>query len=200
MKQKGKESKEKMTETELHKKIIEVCLKIAHRGEGGLIILGKSDYKPLVQQDVPPFNILKNPKLLESLTLMDGAVIINKEGVMVAYGVKVPSGRILKDFGTRHSAGITASLNKENTVYLISEEDRKVKVFKAGKLLLQIDPFEKGIEKNIPETVQILESVGVGTLGTIGAGLVGLGITFMPGVIVFGGAYYLIKKIKENAK
>ena len=65
---------------EIEEKIIEVGLRIARRGEGALIVFGKANFKPLVEQKVPPFKIVDNLKLLESLALIDGAVIVNHEG------------------------------------------------------------------------------------------------------------------------
>jgi len=184
----------------LDEEIIKVCLKISKRGEGALIIVTENKnlkYKPLVEQTVPSFNILKNPKLLES------AIILNKKGDMIAYGVKIHANKVLKNFGTRHSAGLSASIHKDTVSFILSEEDRKIRVLKDGKIIMQIDTLEKGIEKKVSEISHILEGVGVGTIGTIGAGIIATsvgfaGITFIPGVIVFGGAYYLMKKLKER--
>ena len=50
-----------------------------------------------------------NPKLLESLALIEGAVIINKNGFLESYGAMIKSTRTLKNFGTRHSAAISSS-------------------------------------------------------------------------------------------
>lgn len=191
----------------LDETIIKVLLKIAKRDEGALVIInpdGKIKYKPLVEQAVPSFDIFKNPKLLESLALMDGAVVIDGNGKMIAYGVKINSRKVLKNYGTRHSAALSASFG-ENTSFVLSEEDRKIRVFKKGKIVMQIDSLEKGIEKKVSEISKVLEGVGVGTLGTIGAGIIATsvgfaGITLIPGVIVFGGAYYLIKKLRERAR
>ena len=47
--------------------------------------------------------------------------------------------------------------------------------------------------------MKILESFGVSALSGVGALSLGLiGITLMPGLIIFGGgAYYLLKKLKK---
>jgi DNA integrity scanning protein DisA with diadenylate cyclase activity len=189
----------------LDEEIIKILLKIAKRGEGALIVVGDAKYKPLVEQSVPSFNILKNPKLLESLALMDGAVILDGRGNMVAYGVKIDAKKVMKNFGTRHSAALSASFNKNTTSFVLSEEDRKIRVLREGKIIMQIDALEKGIEKKVSEMSHILQGVGVGTIGTIGAGILAgsagfAGITIIPGVIIFGGAYYLIKKLQERGK
>lgn len=176
--------------------LIQVGLKVAKRGEGALFVVGEVPYKVMVDQNVPPFEIVKNPKLLESLALMDGAVVIDRRGFMRAYGAKLKSTKVLKNFGTRHSAAISAAI-KDNIVVVVSEEDKKVRVMKEGKIILQFDALQKDVEKTVPKAVDLLESVGV---GTIGAGILAptLGIAFLPGVIVFGSAYYILKYLHRK--
>lgn len=174
-------------------------MKIAKRGEGALFVVGEIEYTPMVNQSIPPFKAIENPKLLESLALMDGAVIINKRGFVSAYGVKIKSTKIFKNFGTRHSAGLNAATG-DNFVILVSEEDKKVKIIKKGKMIMQIDSLQRNVERNIPRAVKILETVGAGAVGTIGTSLLfpPLGIAILPGIIFFGSAYYIGKLIKEK--
>ena len=82
---------------------------------------------------------------------------------------------------------------KDNLVVLISEEDKKLRIFKNGKIILQIDALQKNVEKSIPVAVKFLESIGAGAIGTIGTGLLApaIGLALLPGIIVFGSAYYL---------
>lgn len=183
----------------LEELLIQVGLRIAKRGEGALFVVGNVNYKPLVDQNVPPFKVLDNPKLLESLALMDGAVVINPEGVMKAYGVMIKSKTTFKNFGTRHSAALTASKG-DNLVVIVSEEDKKIRILKHGKMVMQIDALQRDVEKTVPRAVEFLESVGAGTIGAIGTGLLvpALGITFLPGVVIFGSAYYLVKLISKK--
>lgn len=178
---------------ELEETLIQVGLRIAKRGEGALFVVGDVEYKVLIDQNVPPFKALENPKLLESLALIDGAVIINKDGFIEAYGAMIKSKFSLKNFGTRHSAAISASKKPGNLAIIISEEDRKIRIIKEGKVVMQIDALQKDIEKSVPKAIKLLESIGAGTLGTIGTGILapGLGITLLPGIIIFGSAYYL---------
>ena len=193
-KQKNKKTKEDETEKKIRELLITVGLRIAKRGEGALFVVGKVEYKPLMDQQVPSFNALKNPKLLESLALMDGGVILNKEGVVTAYGVMIKSRKAFKNFGTRHSAGLSASKG-DNLVVIVSEEDRKLRILKNGKMIMQIDALQKNVEQSVPQAVNLLESLGAGTVGAIGTGLLvpSLGIALVPGIVVFGSAYYLAK-------
>ncbi len=181
--------------------LIQVGLRVAKRGEGALFVVGKTEYKPLVDQTVPPFRVTENPKLLESLALMDGAVIINHKGFMEAYGVRIKSKKILKNFGTRHSAAVSAAKG-DNLVVVVSEEDKKIRILKKGKMVMQLDALQKGVEKSVPQAVNVLESVGAGTVGAIGTSILlpAAGIAFFPGIVIFGSAYYLgrilLKKLK----
>jgi 3-deoxy-D-manno-octulosonate 8-phosphate phosphatase KdsC-like HAD superfamily phosphatase len=187
-------------EQEIEKVIIETCIRIGRRGEGSIIVLGEAKYNPMVEQKIIPFNIIENPKTFESLCLMDGAIIVKLNGTLEAYGCKLKNGLdILKNFGTRHSAGMYASQTKGTTVFVVSEEDRKLRVFKEGKIIMEIDCLAKGIEKQSTEITKILESVGIGTMSVLGAGLLApvFGIVLVSGVTVFvaaTGVSYFIKK------
>ena len=146
--------------------LIKVGLRIARRGEGALFVVGSVKYKTLVRQSVKAFNVLDNPKLLESLALMDGAVVIDKKGILKAYGAMIKSTKTLKNFGTRHSAALSASQNS-NLVVIVSEEDRKVRILQNGKMTMQFDALEKNVEESVHSAVDLLESVGAGTIGPI---------------------------------
>ncbi|MCX6750387.1 MAG: DNA integrity scanning protein DisA nucleotide-binding domain protein [Candidatus Pacearchaeota archaeon] len=141
----------------LEEVLIQVGLRIAKRGEGALFIVGETKYTPMVNQSIPPFKAIENPKLLESLALMDGAVIINKKGFVSAYGVKIKSTKVLKNFGTRHSAGLIAAVG-DNLVVIVSEEDKKIKILREGKMIMQIDALQKNVEQNVSHAVKALET------------------------------------------
>ena len=84
---------------------------------------------------------------------------------------------------------------------LISEEDRKIRILKNEKMIMQIDALQKNVEKNVSSAVNVLESVGAGTLGSIGTGLLvpSLGIAFLPGVIIFGSAYFMSRMLLKKS-
>jgi DNA integrity scanning protein DisA with diadenylate cyclase activity len=187
--------------TKIEETLIQVGLRISKRQEGALFVIGDAEYDVLVNQNVRSFNVVNNPKLLESLALMDGAVIIDKQGFMKAYGVKLKAPKTIKNFGTRHAAAFSAAKG-ENIVVLVSEEEKKIKILKKGKLIMQIDALQKDVEKSVPEAVKVLESIGAGTIGTIGTSLLmpALGIALLPGIIVFGSAYYLGKMLSKRFK
>ena len=192
-----------ISETDKQKKIekvmLDTAIKLAKNGTGSLAIFeigSKVKYEHLFNNDIGPFNVLDSVRRYEILSSVDGAVIIDKSGSVKSYCAQILNTKPFKNFGTRHSAAYTSSL-KGNISVLSSEEDRKVRVFKDGHLVMQLDPFEKDIEKKTHEAVHILESIGIGALGVIGVGALvpTLGITLIPGVIIFGSAHYLIKNL-----
>jgi hypothetical protein len=188
---------------EIQEKIIEVCMKIAKRNEGALIIFGdlsQDFYKPLIDQTIRPFNIMQNLKLFESLALIDGAVLIDLRGNLYGYGISIRSSNVLYGFGTRHAAELSASL-KDTTAFVVSEEEKKIKIFKKDKMIMQIDALEKGIEKKTSEISNLLESIGVGALGFASLTALGIvGVAFIQGVMVFGGSYYLVSKLIKTIR
>jgi len=186
----------------LEEVLVQVGLRIAKRGEGALFVVGEVEYKTLIDQTVPPFKVTDNPKLLESLALMDGAIIIDKNGMLDAYGAMIKSTTTFKNFGTRHSAGLTASKIAGNLVVIISEEDRKIRILKSGKMIMQIDALQKNVENSVSEAVNVLEGVGAGTLGAIGTSILAptAGLALLPGIVLFGSGYYLIKLLHKMIK
>ncbi|MEM4181745.1 MAG: DNA integrity scanning protein DisA nucleotide-binding domain protein [Candidatus Pacearchaeota archaeon] len=183
--------------------LISVGIDIAKKGEGALFVVSDNcKYKKMLKQRFEPFSIFEPgaKKILLSLAIIDGAVIINKEGMVVDYGAKIESKRVFREYGTRHAAAYSASLEKDSLSVLISQEEKKIKIFRQGKITVQIDALEKNVEKKVREANEILESVGVGTLSTIGVSALapGLGIAVVPGIILLGVPYYFFKKYIKN--
>jgi len=185
----------------LQEKLLKACVEIAKKGKGALIVVGECKYKPLVVQRVKPYKFTSDLDLFMESAIKDGAMILDKNGIVQAYRVKIMNAnKVLRGFGTRHSTGYSVSFNKCITAYVVSEQDSKIRIFKEGKLIMEIDALEKGINKNIPIISNILEFIGAGTVGSLGisafATSIGItGIMFIPGVFVFGSVYYLIKKL-----
>ncbi len=188
---------------QLTKRIEEILIKtgieIAKKDEGALFIVSdKCKYSKLLKQKIEKFSIFEKgaQKLLLSIAMIDGAVIIDPAGIVIQYGAKIESKHTLKGYGTRHSAAYSASKIKDSLVILVSQEEKKIKIFKDGKITVQIDALQKGVEEQVSKANQLLESIGIGTLSTIGVSALAptLGIAVLPGIILFGTPYYLFKK------
>ena len=203
-KQAPKSSKPQELEKAIEEKVIKVAIEVCKKGEGALFVIGDNiKYERLLRQEIKPFNINDRgaQKVLLGLAVIDGAVIIDTQGEIIDYATMIKGTKAFKGYGTRHSAGITAS-KKENIAILCSEEERNVKIFKNGKYIMQIDALKKGIEKDTKEIAGMLETIGAGFIATLGAATLvpGLGITLLPGVIIFGGSYYGIKTLFKKFK
>lgn len=184
---------------DIEKVLLDTAVKLSANGIGSISVfnIGEDvEYDNLFETDVEPFNILDAPRRFEIVSGVDGACIIDSEGKLVSYSAQIKNTKPYKGFGCRHSAAYTASMNG-NLVIMTSEEDRKVRVFKNGLLIMQIDPTEKEVKHKTKEAVSLLESCGAGTLGTIGAAIFipTLGISLIPGIIIFGSSHYVLKNI-----
>lgn len=189
---------------EIEEKILKISIEISREGKGALFVIGKDvKYEKLIKQKFGKLNIFDKgaEKVLKGLAVIDGAVLIDFNGKMIDYGILIKNTRPFVGFGTRHAAAMTAS-KKGNIAILASEEERKVKVFRDGKYLMQVDPLQKNVEKNIPFMSKVLESTGAGLIGTIGTAVLAptLGIALFPGIILFGGSYFAIKSFFKSYK
>ena len=188
----------------IEEKILKIAIEIVREGDGALFVIGNSlKYKRLMKQKFQPFSIFEKgaEKTLKGLAVVDGAIIISKEGIVKDYGVMIKSTRAFFGFGTRHSAAYSAS-KPDNISILCSEEERKVKIFRNGKYIMQLDALQKDIQNNTNKIAGMLETIGAGFLGTVGVVTLApaLGITLIPGVVIFGGSYYVIRKIISKFK
>ena len=186
---------------EIEKTILDLGIKICKRGEGGMFILGDelADFDYLVNQDFNTFNIIENPKTAESLALQDGAVWLNNNGDLKGYGIMMTKLVPMLNKGTRHASAVAASSQNGNKVFLISQEDKKIKIFLKGTIIMQVDVLEENIEKETSKAVNLLESIGIGSLATLGAGVIFpiAGIALLPGILIFGSSHYILKNIKN---
>jgi len=188
----------------IEEKVLKIALELARKGEGALFVIGdKVKYDSLIKQKIQKFNIFDNgaEKILKSIATIDGAIIINKGGDVVGYGAMIKKAKPYVGYGTRHAAAVTAS-EKGNISVMCSEEERKVKIFRDGKFIMQMDALQKNIEKEIPKVASFLESIGAGLIGAIGvtALVPALGIALLPGVIIFGVGYYAFKELATHLR
>jgi len=183
----------------IEKILLDTAIKLSSNGIGSISVfnIGEPvDYADMFELDVTPFSIIDSPRRFEIVSGVDGACIIDSDGILRSYSAQIKNAKPFKGYGCRHSAAYTASLNN-NLVIMSSEEDRKVRVFKNGSLIMQIDPTEKEVKNKTREAVGLMETIGAGAVGTIGATIFmpALGITLIPGIIIFGSSHYMLKSI-----
>jgi len=188
----------------IEEKVLEIAIELAKKGEGALFVIGdKVKYDSLIKQKLEKFNIFDSgaEKILKSIATIDGAIIIKKSGDVIGYGAMIKRSKPYTGYGTRHAAAVTASENG-NTAIMSSEEERKVKIFRDGKFIMQMDALQKNIEKEIPKVASFLESIGAGLIGAVGVTALApaLGIALLPGVIIFGVGYYAFKELAAHLR
>jgi DNA integrity scanning protein DisA with diadenylate cyclase activity len=84
--------------------------------------------------------------MLKEFSMLDGALVISDEGKIVsAYRYLEPSAEgidIPKGLGTRHMAAAAITRDSNAVSVVLSESDGLVRAFKAGELVLELDPEE----------------------------------------------------------
>ena len=122
--------------------LLRVGTEIAKKKEGALMVISDNcNYKLLRHQKIQPFSLFERgaEKMLENLAVVDGAVIVNTHGIVVDYGAMIKAKNVFPGYGTRHSAAYSASLFKNTTAILVSEEEQNIKVFRKGELIEKRD-------------------------------------------------------------
>lgn len=218
-------NKNKKCNTSLMKKIekaiIEVAIDVAKLGEGALFVIGCDVKYDLLFPDLmskKKMSIFQKDfkRALIKIATLDGAVIIDEKGYVQAYGAHIKNSLPFPGYGTRHAAARGAS-KKDAIAVLVSEEEKIIRIFRKGNLYLEINPFAKNIEKNVPNIVNALDQKVIDKISTMagaGAGLAsagtaaalgGLGIVVLPGVFIFmsvagtaAGSYFLIRRILKS--
>jgi len=131
--------------------------------------------------------------LLLALAKLDGAIIIDNNGYIIDYGVKIKKTKILLGHGTRHSAARGISQTPNTLSIISSEEDGKVRLFREGEMVAEINPIT-GQDKKFFERIGELFSrpdLQVATAGGVASLLLRLN-PLMAGAI-FTGSWIITK-------
>jgi len=190
---------------EIQKIAIEIAMQTVKDGDGTLIVIGG---KPKFQSHFPNF-FASGKKMsvfdqgmqtvLQKLSEVDGAIVINEQGIIKAYGVRLTNQKTLPGKGTRHSAAVGASKQKSISI-LGSEEDKVVKIFKQGKEIMQINPHTKGVENHLDRIVRAINKPESAIIagGAIAGAIAGIAI--LPGIVIFTGSVFVARKVMDLAK
>jgi diadenylate cyclase len=147
-------------EPDVIRDVLEVAVELGKKGQkgkpvGALFVVGDAgkvmnksrplSYNPFEKSHVHVGDPIVNV-MLKEFSRLDGAFVISDSGKIVsAYRYLEPSAEgvdIPKGLGTRHMAagGITRDTN--SVAIVLSESDGLVRAFKAGEIVLEIDPEE----------------------------------------------------------
>lgn len=190
----------KLSKEKVYEVILPVAKQIARSKEGALFVIGpahrfKRLYEPLFPQVLDKTNIKQAgmSKVLEKLATLDGAVVVSNTGDLIAYGVKIKKSIPVPGYGTKHAAaaGITTHVT-DSIAVLVSEEINWVKVFKEGKIILEMDSEEnpKSMENKI---ISFLSEGDTALLTAAGISAAILGGAAVAPIMIAGGTYLAIK-------
>ncbi|WP_049920912.1 diadenylate cyclase DacZ [Halopiger djelfimassiliensis] len=145
-------------EPEVIKAVLELAIELGKKGQkgkpvGALFVVGDAgkvmnksrplSYNPFEKSHVHVGDPIVNV-MLKEFSRLDGAFIISDAGKIVsAYRYLEPSAEgvdIPKGLGARHMAGGAITRDTNSISIVLSESDGLVRAFKAGELILEVDP------------------------------------------------------------
>ncbi len=143
---------------EVIKAVLELAIELGKKGQkgkpvGALFIVGDAgkvmnksrplSYNPFEKSHVHVGDPIVNV-MLKEFSRLDGAFVISDAGKIVsAYRYLEPSAEgvdIPKGLGARHMAGGAITRDTNAIAIVLSESDGLVRAFKAGELILEVDP------------------------------------------------------------
>lgn len=174
---------------------------MANKKKGSFFIITKQDISNKYERLYPDLfshkkiNIRdkETQTLLIALAELDGAIVVDDNGFVIDYGVKIKKTKILLGHGTRHSAARGISQTKNVLPIISSEEDGRVRIFREGEMVAEINP-RTGKDKQFFEKIGELFSrpdLQVATAGGVASLLLRVN-PFMAGAI-FTGSWIITK-------
>lgn len=199
----------KNKKAEVYDVLIDLSKDLAKHKLGALFViaenskLNKDLYESLYPQIITDHTIFEKgaKTLIMKLAELDGAFLISNEGRIIAFGARIKKSKALPGYGTKHAAatGITSHI-KDSLAVLVSEESNWIKVFKNGKIVLEMDS-SKTPPSLKHKVIAFLTDNDTALLATAGASAAIMGV--IP-IVVVSGAYLAIKTasgiIKKNFK
>ncbi len=177
--------------------LLETSKEIAKRKHGALFVVAPSHkfegvYEPLYPQAISSINIFDKgaKELIVKLAELDGAFLVDDEGIVVAFGARIKKSKVLPGYGTKHAAAVGITSHIQNcSAILVSEETGWIKIFKKGKQILEMDSAKtpKSLMHKVVAFVSDNDTTLLATAG-VSAAVIG----FIP-VVVVSGAYLAIK-------
>ena len=181
--------------------VTQLVNEMANKKKGSFFIITKSDISNKYERLYPDLfskrkiSIFRKETqtLLLALLELDGAIVVDNSGIIIDYGVKVKKTKILLGHGTRHSAARGISSVPNVMSIISSEEDGKVRIFRNGEMVAEINP-KSGKSKMFFERIGELFSKPELQVATAG-GVASILLKISPWIagIVFTGSWIVTK-------
>ncbi len=192
-------SKPKRGQKEVLKKAVVYASEMALNGKGSLFVLSRRDisdkYDLLYGKFIRPFDFLDKASgpIIRALSELDGAIII-RNGKVVDVGARIKTRKSLRGHGTRHAAAFSISSLPGVVAVLSSEEDRMVRIFREGRLYVEMDPRTGSRVGLLDKIADIVTSSDFSLLASSGIASVALGVNPLAALFVFAGSYVITSK------
>lgn len=189
---------------EVYNFLLELGKTLSRKRLGGLFIIApklkfRNLYEPLYPQVISKTTIFQKGarELILKLAELDGAFLIGDDGTIVAFGARIKKSKALRGYGTKHAAatGITDHI-KNSSAILVSEETNWIKIFKNGKIVLEMDS-KKTSKSTMHKMVLFLTDNDTALLAT--AGVTAAAVGFIP-VVIVSGTYVAIRAASKIIK
>jgi hypothetical protein len=201
MKEKEKIKGEIDLEKKIVKLIIDIAMEFGQEKKGSFFVITNRNLKPyyswLYTNILEKTRVKVNDKrilpLIKKLAELDGAIIIDEDGYLCAYGAQIKKIKQYKGHGTRHSAALGISEVPGTISIISSEEDGAVRIMKGGKTLVEINPFTKTPPTLSEKIAELITSPSLPLIGGGSIGALALGLNPFMAAIVFTGSYIITK-------
>jgi len=197
----SKPKRDKEDEIDIEKGVVKVLVDIAmefgREKKGSMFVITQSDiskYYKLLYPDLfsgRKVNIHDKSAeiVVKKLADLDGGIIIDEDGNIIAYGAEITKTFPYKGHGTRHSAALGISGVPGTISIVSSEEDGCVRIFRNGITLVEINPFTKTPPTLSEKIADMITSSHIPLLGGGSLASVALGVNPLVAAIVFTGSY-----------
>jgi hypothetical protein len=133
---------------------IEFAHYLSDKGVGAAFLVGESKRVLRLSENLYPIRLKGRPKIWERkhwgffrrlAEAFDGAFVIDSNGEVVAPCVRLkPKAEVrLEGLGTRHHAVCAITADISATGEVVSEEDGRIRVFREGRMLCTIGPYQR---------------------------------------------------------
>ncbi|MBS3168081.1 diadenylate cyclase [Candidatus Woesearchaeota archaeon] len=187
----------KKRKEEIYNFLLEIAQELSKRKLGALMVIAPKRkfnkiYEPLYPQIIAKHQIFEKGtrELILNLAELDGAFLIGDDGTFVSFGARIKKSKALPGYGTKHAAavGITKHI-KNSSAILVSEESGWVKIFKDGKIVLELDSTKKSPQL-MHKVVNFITDNDTALIATAG---VSAAITGVLPIVIVSGTYLAIK-------
>lgn len=197
----AKEIKEIDIEKDLVKLVIDIAMEFGQEKKGSFFIITNRNikkyyswlYTNILEKTRVKINNKRMLPLVKKLAELDGAIIIDEDGFLAAYGAQINKIKLYKGHGTRHSAALGISEIPGTLSITSSEEDGAVRIMRNGRTLVEINPLTRTPPTLSEKVADLVTSPSLAALGGGGLGAIALGVNPFVAAVIFTGSYIMTK-------